>query len=69
MDSRLGRQIKEQATMNAIQPIAGGDFLEKRSGVVPDPYRCFIDLMAVVEAFCPKWNERTTFKDGDRFLL
>lgn len=34
-----------------------------------DPYEVLDDLMAVVEALCPVWPERPTFRDTDRFLL
>lgn len=34
-----------------------------------DPYAVLDDLMVVVEALCPAWPERPTFRETDRFLL
>lgn len=34
-----------------------------------DPYRTLDDLMAVVEALCPVWPPRNSFRPGGRMLL
>ncbi|MES1190118.1 MAG: hypothetical protein ABUS47_03450 [Steroidobacter sp.] len=34
-----------------------------------DPYAALDDLMKVVEALCPVWPERETFKEGPHWLL
>lgn len=34
-----------------------------------DPFRTLDDLMAAVEALCPTWPQRETFRDGGRMLL
>jgi hypothetical protein len=34
-----------------------------------DPFEALDDLMAVVEALCPKWPPREITKDGDYWLL
>lgn len=34
-----------------------------------EPYEALDDLMSVVEAFCPIWPLRGTFRDTGKFLL
>lgn len=34
-----------------------------------DPYRALDELMAVVEALCPRWPDRATFDGSGRMLL
>lgn len=34
-----------------------------------DPFEALDDLMAVVEALCPVWPSRPTFRDSDQFKL
>jgi hypothetical protein len=34
-----------------------------------DPYEVLDDLMVVVEALCPRWPARDTFKPGGIWLL
>jgi hypothetical protein len=34
-----------------------------------DPFRALDELMVVVEALCPVWPERPTFRDSRHFLL
>ncbi len=35
----------------------------------PDPYQALDDLMAAVEALCPRWPMRGTFVGADEMLL
>jgi len=34
-----------------------------------DPFEALDDLMVVVEALCPRWPARPTFRDTGRFRL
>ncbi|MEX2352577.1 MAG: hypothetical protein WD709_00215 [Gammaproteobacteria bacterium] len=64
---------KSEQIQSGDGPITGKSFYPDKTIVAPDPsrdpYEQFIELMEVVEALCPKWPERPTFKDSDIFLL
>ncbi len=50
-------------------PIAGDGGVHVPVTAPEDPYRTLDDLMAVVEALCPKWPTRGTFVRADKMLL
>ncbi len=51
------------------QPIAGDGGVRVPVTAPQDPYRTLDDLMAVVEALCPRWPMRETFAGADEMLL
>ncbi|MSQ73258.1 MAG: hypothetical protein EXR27_18545 [Betaproteobacteria bacterium] len=53
----------------AESPIAANAGLTVPAPHADDPYRVLDELMAVIEALCPVWPERGTFKDGGQWLL
>jgi len=50
-------------------PFAAGGGVQTSSRFEEDPLKALDDLMAAVEALCPKWPERGTFVDGGKMLL
>lgn len=63
------KQPAAESLSRPPQPFAG----EGGVVVVPrnerDPYQVLDDLMTVVEALCPAWPERETFRALTEFLL
>ncbi len=51
------------------QPIVGDCGIPVPVTASQDPYRTLDDLMAVVEALCPRWPMRGTFAGADEMLL
>ena len=53
----------------------GAEIYETKGGITVtpavkgDPYEILDDMMAVVEALCPRWPPRSTFKAGGHWLL
>lgn len=50
-------------------PIAAEGGLPAAAPCGDDPWRALDELMAVVEALCPEWPERPTFREDAKFLL
>lgn len=50
-------------------PIAAEGGLPAAAPCGDDPWRALDELMVVVEALCPVWPERATFRGDARFLL
>jgi len=53
----------------AEPPFAAGGGVQTFPRFEDDPLKALDDLMAAVEALCPKWPERGTFIDGGKMLL
>jgi len=51
------------------QPLAGEGGITTSPVSKRDPYEALDDLMVVVEALCPRWPSRDTFKADDLWLL
>jgi hypothetical protein len=51
------------------QPLAGDGGITEVPHREGDPFQALDELMAVVEALCPRWPEREIFRGGDRMLL
>jgi len=58
--SRLGKQLAE--IVSVLGPIEAPDSDR-------DPFEVLDDLMVVVEALCPIWPDRPTYRDSTCFLL
>jgi len=54
---------------NSEQPLAGEGGITTSPISTRDPYEALDDLMVVVEALCPRWPSRDTFKADDVWLL
>jgi hypothetical protein len=50
-------------------PFAAEGGLAARQPAAADPYQALDELMAVVEALCPRWPPRGTFPARGRMLL
>lgn len=66
--------IKEVIADNSVikendQPFVAEGGISLPIPVPADPYAALDDLMKVVEALCPIWPERETFKEGSYWLL
>lgn len=48
----------------AGQPLAAEGGIRAPPGHAADPYQALDELMAVVEALCPRWPDRPTFPPG-----
>jgi hypothetical protein len=56
--------------VRASQPIAGeGGITSSSPAGARNPYEALEDLMLVVEALCPNWPPRDTFKTEGLWLL
>jgi hypothetical protein len=53
----------------AEAPFAAEGGIDSPVEVTGDPYAALDELMAVVEAICPEWPQRETFRDGGKMLL
>jgi hypothetical protein len=51
------------------QPIVADGGIKAAPVSTRDPYEVLDDLMVVVEALCPRWPARDTFKTGGIWLL
>jgi len=51
------------------QPLAGEGGIRTSLASDRDPYEVLDDLMIVVEALCPRWPPRDTFKTEGLWLL
>lgn len=60
---------EQQPIVRSAQSIAGGGGLETPVPSSRDAYEILDDLMAVVEALCPRWPDRETFRQHDDFRL
>jgi hypothetical protein len=56
-------------TKPADQPFAGDGGIPVEPRQEDDPYGKLDDLMAVVEALCPHWPQRSTFESAGQMLL
>lgn len=54
---------------SAEQPFAAEGGVSRVPKPEEDPFRALDDLMAVVEALCPKWPERRPFERTDKMRL
>jgi hypothetical protein len=51
------------------QPLAAEGGISSAPVSTRDPYEALDDLMVVVEALCPRWPSRDTFKADGLWLL
>jgi hypothetical protein len=59
----------ESRTEHAAQPLAEEGGVRTAPASDRDPYEVLDDLMVVVEALCPRWPARDTFKTEGLWLL
>lgn len=51
------------------EPLAAEGGVRAAIGEAADPYQALDELMAAVEALCPRWPERPPFPSSARFLM
>jgi hypothetical protein len=62
-------QDNDISVAKLIAPLAGSGGVVVISRSEREPYEALDDLMSVVEALCPIWPVRGTFRDAGKFLL
>ncbi len=60
---------KDDPADDRRQPLAAEGGVTVAPAGKGDPYETLDDMMVVVEALCPKWPPRGTFKAGGNWLL
>jgi hypothetical protein len=61
--------MKSAESNQAQQPFAAAGGITTAPVSKRDPYEALDDLMVVVEALCPRWPSRDTFKTEGIWLL
>ncbi len=59
----------ESEAVHLQQPVAGDGGIKTPSISQRDPYEILDELMVVVEALCPRWPPRGTFRADGLWLL
>ena len=56
-------------SLPTTQPLAASGGVSMRPATPRDPYEALDDLMAAVEALCPRWPARKLFKGAGVWVL
>ena len=63
------KAVEASPAIDSGQPLAAAGGITIAPVGTRDPYEALDDLMVVVEALCPAWPTRDTFKAGSLWLL
>jgi hypothetical protein len=63
------KSVEPGRAPNAEQPVAADGGIRTSPVSEREPYEALDDLMVVVEALCPRWPSRGTFKADGLWLL
>jgi hypothetical protein len=63
------KSVEAERTRHPEQPLAADGGITTSPNTTGDPYKALDDLMVVVEALCPRWPSRDTFKADGLWVL
>ena len=63
------KPVDTDPSHSAEQPLVADGGINTAQASNRDPYEMLDDLMVVVEALCPRWPARETFKSDGIWLL
>jgi hypothetical protein len=63
------KPVEPDLSATAEQPLVADGGIDTAHASNRDPYEVLDDLMVVVEALCPRWPARETFKSDGIWLL
>jgi hypothetical protein len=63
------KSVEAGRTHHSEHPLAADGGITTSPSTTGDPYATLDDLMVVVEALCPRWPSRDTFKPDGVWVL